>query len=148
MTSVPNGLAARKPYSTHSNGKQPERSTEHLHHHENAHEHDHNNANHSHSIFSAHSHSHGEEGHDASAEEVMKALGGSGQWNLSANGIQLTLRPGDRGSRITLIGLFANIGLTASKGAAGWYMNSAALLAEAGHSLSGAWLSSLITSEE
>lgn len=54
----------------------------------------------------------------------------------------LTIHPllastGDRGSRITLIGLMANIGLTASKGAAGWYMHSAALLADAGHSLSG-----------
>ena len=44
---------------------------------------------------------------------------------------------GDRGSRVTLIGLAANILLTSAKGAAGWYMNSAALLADAGHSLSG-----------
>jgi divalent metal cation (Fe/Co/Zn/Cd) transporter len=33
--------------------------------------------------------------------------------------------------------LVANVGLTAAKGAAGWYMHSAALLADAGHSLSG-----------
>lgn len=46
---------------------------------------------------------------------------------------------GDRGSRITLIGLFANVGLTAAKGAAGVYMHSASLLADAGHSLSGAY---------
>ena len=44
---------------------------------------------------------------------------------------------GDRGTRITVIGLLSNVGLTAAKGAAGWYMNSASLLADAGHSLSG-----------
>ena len=46
-------------------------------------------------------------------------------------------RIGDRGSQITLIGLFANVGLTIAKGAAGWYMHSASLLADAGHSMSG-----------
>lgn len=65
---------------------------------------------------------------------------------------------GDQGSRAALYGLFANIGLTGLKGAAGWYvtgttvfyllsdtflsdivryLNSAALIADAGHSLSG-----------
>ena len=44
---------------------------------------------------------------------------------------------GDRGSRITLIGLFSNVILTSAKGFAGWYMHSASLLADAGHSLSG-----------
>ena len=44
---------------------------------------------------------------------------------------------GDRGSRITLVGLFSNVGLTIAKGAAGWYMHSASLLADAGHSVSG-----------
>lgn len=43
---------------------------------------------------------------------------------------------GDRGQRITIIGLLANVVLTTAKGLAGWFMNSAALLAEAGHSLS------------
>ncbi|CAO3594583.1 unnamed protein product [Absidia cylindrospora] len=38
--------------------------------------------------------------------------------------------------QITLVGLVANIGLTASKGVAGWYMNSASLLADAAHSFS------------
>ncbi|KAI8067902.1 cation efflux protein [Gongronella butleri] len=38
--------------------------------------------------------------------------------------------------QITLVGLVANVGLTVSKGAAGWYMNSASLLADATHSLS------------
>src|SRR6266566_2746284 len=49
----------------------------------------------------------------------------------------LPLREGDRGSRVTLVGLGANVLLTSAKGAAGWYVNSAALLADAGHSLSG-----------
>ncbi|KAG9294153.1 hypothetical protein G9A89_021512 [Geosiphon pyriformis] len=40
------------------------------------------------------------------------------------------------GTRITLIGLGANVGLTVSKGIAGWLMNSASLIADAGHSLS------------
>jgi divalent metal cation (Fe/Co/Zn/Cd) transporter len=66
------------------------------------------------------SHSHGEEGHIEGHEKLMEALRGSG----------------DRGSQITLIGLFANVGLTIAKGAAGWYMHSASLLADAGHSMS------------
>ena len=45
---------------------------------------------------------------------------------------------GDRGSRITLLGLLVNVVLTSAKGVAGWYMHSASLLADAGHSLSGA----------
>ncbi|KAG1777465.1 cation efflux family-domain-containing protein [Suillus placidus] len=43
------------------------------------------------------------------------------------------------GSRITLqvsIGLFFNVALTGAKGFAGWYMHSASLLADAGHSMS------------
>ncbi|OCF33617.1 mitochondrial protein with role in iron accumulation [Kwoniella heveanensis CBS 569] len=42
----------------------------------------------------------------------------------------------DRGTRITLLGLGSNVALTVSKGLAGLWMNSASLLAEAGHSLS------------
>ncbi|KAI8368780.1 cation efflux family-domain-containing protein [Blakeslea trispora] len=41
-----------------------------------------------------------------------------------------------RGTRITIIGLASNVGLTVAKGAAGWIMNSASLLAEALHSFS------------
>ncbi|KAN0128130.1 CDF metal transporter 4 [Lactarius tabidus] len=75
----------------------------------------------SHGIFGGHSHSHGHDDHD-------HAHGG---------GLIETLeKGGDRGSRVTLIGLGANILLTSAKGAAGWSMNSAALLADAGHSLS------------
>ncbi|KAI8970094.1 hypothetical protein BDF20DRAFT_826513 [Mycotypha africana] len=42
-----------------------------------------------------------------------------------------------RGTRITIIGLASNVGLTVTKGIAGWVMNSASLLAEALHSFSG-----------
>lgn len=40
----------------------------------------------------------------------------------------------DPGSRITLIGMGANVGLTATKGVAGWALGSAALMADAAHS--------------
>ncbi len=40
------------------------------------------------------------------------------------------------------MGLGSNIGLTLVKGVAGWYLHSASLLADAGHSLSGASLAS------
>lgn len=86
--------------------------------HELEHDHSHSHS-HSHSIF-GHSHSHGEEGHSHDAEQIIAALKGSG----------------DRGSQITLVGLFSNIGLTATKGLAGWYLHSASLMADAGHSLS------------
>ncbi|KAI8343907.1 cation efflux protein [Chlamydoabsidia padenii] len=43
---------------------------------------------------------------------------------------------GKKGMQITYIGLAANVGLTASKGVAGWLMNSASLLADAAHSFS------------
>ncbi|PPQ79941.1 hypothetical protein CVT25_003013 [Psilocybe cyanescens] len=93
------------------------------HKHENNHageDHGHDDAHsHSHSIF-GHSHSHGEEGHSKDAEQIIAALKGSG----------------DRGSYITLVGLFSNIVLTTVKGLAGWYMHSASLVADAGHSLS------------
>ena len=53
-------------------------------------------------------------------------------WNIPSHSTS-----GDRGSQITLVGLVCNIGLTAAKGAAGWSLHSASLLADAGHSLSG-----------
>ncbi|KIM40169.1 hypothetical protein M413DRAFT_11685 [Hebeloma cylindrosporum] len=81
-------------------------------------DHDHEEHSHSHSIF-GHSHSH-DEGHTHDAEQIIAALEGSG----------------DRGSYITLVGLFSNIALTTAKGLAGWYMHSASLLADAGHSMS------------
>ena len=48
----------------------------------------------------------------------------------------VSYREGDRGSQVTLVGLGVNVMLTSAKGAAGWYMNSAALLADGDHSLS------------
>ncbi|KAF9813691.1 hypothetical protein IEO21_05407 [Rhodonia placenta] len=111
-------LTARRAHSTQPQGKgkgpaSHDHSTPgHLHSH-----------SHSHSIFSSMGHTHGpDEGHGHDAEQIVEAL--------QSGGFR------DRGTRITLLGLFANIGLTASKGAAGWYMNSASLLADAGHSLS------------
>lgn len=77
-------------------------------------DHDHDHAHHSHSLFHSHSHD-----HSASAGELVSAL--------SRN---------DRGSRITLLGLASNVLLTALKGVAGYAMNSASLIAEAGHSFS------------
>ncbi|KAF8200910.1 CDF-like metal transporter [Pholiota molesta] len=102
-----------------SPSKQP--PAENGHNHTNGHEHnehDHDEHTHSHSIF-GHSHSHAEE-HTHDAEQIIAALKGSG----------------DRGSYITLVGLFSNVALTAAKGVAGWYLHSASLLADAGHSLS------------
>lgn len=46
----------------------------------------------------------------------------------------------DRGSQITLVGLYSNVVLTSAKGLAGVYMHSASLLADAVHSLSGSCL--------
>ena len=73
-------------------------------HHQHHHEHHH-----------GHSHSHGPD----EAAALVSALAGKGS---------------DPGSRITLIGLGANVALTGVKGAAGWVLGSAALLADAAHS--------------
>lgn len=71
---------------------------------------------HKHGIFSTHHHDHSE-----GAEQLITALS-SGRL--------------DRGTKVTLLGLGSNVVLTAGKGLAGIWMNSASLLAEAGHSLS------------
>ncbi|ORX81150.1 cation efflux protein [Basidiobolus meristosporus CBS 931.73] len=63
----------------------------------------------------SHDHTHGEE-----QAQLMKALKGAK----------------DPGSRITLIGMGVNVGLTALKGVGGWLTNSASLVADAAHSLS------------
>ncbi|KAJ2922334.1 hypothetical protein H1R20_g14773, partial [Candolleomyces eurysporus] len=116
-------MASARPHSTFENdpskpnGVLKQRKTNgHNHDHDHDHEHPH-----SHSLF-GHSHSHGEEGHSHThdAEQIIAALKGST----------------DRGSQVTLVGLFSNIGLTAAKGLAGWHLHSASLLADAGHSLS------------
>ena len=77
---------------------------------------------HSHGLFHSHSHahSHATEGSLEEADALLAALKGRG----------------DRGSNITLVGLFSNVGLCAAKGLGGVYLNSAALLADAAHSLS------------
>lgn len=114
-----NGTALRsRTHSTKSaktNGKvSPNHDEEHDHDHEHNHSH-----SHSHSIF-GHTHSR-DDGPSKEVESVLQVFQGKA----------------DRGSRITVIGLVVNVGLTISKFGAGWFMNSAALLAEAGHSASG-----------
>ncbi|KAG8722183.1 hypothetical protein FRC08_005932 [Ceratobasidium sp. 394] len=84
------------------------------------HEHGHEEHSHSHSHGLFHSHSHGHGHGPEGASEVIKALSGQG----------------DRGSTITLIGLASNVVLSGAKGIAGVYLNSAALVADAAHSLS------------
>ncbi|KAL1922572.1 uncharacterized protein VTP21DRAFT_10111 [Calcarisporiella thermophila] len=49
-----------------------------------------------------------------------------------------------RGARITIIGMAANVGLSVTKGIAGWLMNSASLLADAAHSMTD-MLSDIVT---
>jgi len=82
---------------------QPTKAKEPIH---DEHDHDHGH-DHSHShggIFHSHSHDHGQ----GSAEALVKVLKGEGV---------------DRGTKVTVIGLFTNVGLTAVKGAAGWYVS-------------------------
>ncbi|KAJ2804474.1 mitochondrial metal transporter [Coemansia guatemalensis] len=71
---------------------------------------------HSHGLFSAHSHSHGVGGDVASKAELIEHH--------------------QAGSRITLVGMGANVGMSVAKGVAGVYFHSSALLADAAHSLS------------
>ncbi|KAG1881467.1 cation efflux family-domain-containing protein [Suillus tomentosus] len=106
------GMAIRRVNSTQRGSQREEMTQEGVNRHNDAHD------KHSHSIFHSHSHDEHDHGHDA--EQIVQALQAAG----------------DRGSRITLIGLFANVALTGAKGFAGWYMHSASLLADAGHSMS------------
>ncbi|KAK0543304.1 mitochondrial metal transporter [Tilletia horrida] len=90
--------------------------------HSHAHSHGHSHT-HSHSLnpFASHSHAHSHSDDPAAeADALLAAFKGSK----------------DRGSRITLLGLLANIILAALKAIAGIYLNSAALLADAAHSVS------------
>lgn len=82
-------------------------------HADHAHSHSHGILGHSHD----HSHAHGS---PEEADRLIEALKGKG----------------DRGSNITLLGLFSNIVLCISKGIAGMWLNSASLVADAAHSLS------------
>lgn len=72
-----------------------------------------------------HSHSHG--GHSHGIEETQ---------HLASAVLSLTRNPSslDPGSKITLVGLVSNVGLTVIKGAAGYLLASSALLADAAHS--------------
>ncbi|OCF58430.1 mitochondrial protein with role in iron accumulation [Kwoniella mangroviensis CBS 10435] len=111
---------------THTNYTKPTQSSSpsapssshiHKHSHDDHHDHDHDHDHdHHHGIFHTHAHDHSE-----GAEQIMQAIS-TGKL--------------DRGTKITLLGLGSNVALTLSKGAAGIWMNSASLLAEAGHSLS------------
>lgn len=108
---------------------------------------DSNSHSHSHGIFGGHSHSHGHDHDHDHGGGLIQTLQSGGTppslyrcvRTLPAHSPFLPsfFLEGDRGSRVTLIGLGANVLLTSAKGAAGWFMNSAALLADAGHSLSG-----------
>jgi hypothetical protein len=57
-------------------------------------------------------------------------------FSLSPSIFSYRCHEADQGSRVTLVGLSANVLLMSAKGAAGWYMNSAPFLVDAGHSLS------------
>lgn len=90
-TATQNGSASPKHNHTH-------------HEHEHEHEHDHEGHSHSHGgIFHTHSHDHS--AHDGQAEAVVKFMRGEGV---------------DRGTKVTILGLLTNVGLTAVKGVAGW----------------------------
>lgn len=64
------------------------------------HDHKHDHAGHSHSLFSTHSHA-----HDVPSPDSLRAA---------------LMGKGDRGSRITLLGMASNVGLTGIKVFAGW----------------------------
>ncbi|KAF5393496.1 hypothetical protein D9757_000652 [Collybiopsis confluens] len=100
----------RRPHSTQNGNSEMKKEPTHEHGHSHS-------DSHSHSFFGGHSHA-GE--YNYGAERIMAAWEGAG----------------DKGSQITIIGLLSNVVLTGVKGAAGWYMHSASLLADAGHSLS------------
>ncbi|KAJ2366798.1 mitochondrial metal transporter [Coemansia sp. RSA 2610] len=70
---------------------------------------------HGHGLFSAHAHTH-------DSRELAGKLD--------------MMEHNKAGSRITLIGMGANVGMSVAKGAAGVYFHSSALLADAAHSLS------------
>ncbi|GAA5894353.1 hypothetical protein JCM6882_007638 [Rhodosporidiobolus microsporus] len=79
---------------------------------------------------SGHSHSHGGGGGHGHSH------GGIEETAFLSDAVTSLRRPSslDPGSRITLIGLVANVGLTALKGVAGYVLASSALLADAAHS--------------
>ncbi|TFY76692.1 hypothetical protein EWM64_g7319 [Hericium alpestre] len=117
------GLVSRRVVSTGGKGKEAKAEAK-----PRAHDH----SNHDVDAHGSHSHARGIFGHTHSHDE-----NGNGHEHKHGHEVMQALQNrGDRGSRITLIGLASNVVLTSAKGVAGWYMNSAALLADAGHSLS------------
>jgi hypothetical protein len=154
------GMAARRSHSTQVKETQHKENPDDKHEHAHKHDHDHHAHSHSHSVYGSltHSHSNGDEGHSHGVE-ALKSAGTPNPLfsNTDLNHGVLRWNIGDKGSRVTLIGLGANVVLTTSKGLAGWFMvselirsifcihlilssvfqNSASLLADAGHSLSG-----------
>ncbi|KAG2233376.1 cation efflux family-domain-containing protein [Thamnidium elegans] len=66
----------------------------------------------------------------------IRQHGSHGHHHHDADLINSLKSSSKRGTRITVIGLASNVGLTITKGVAGWVMNSASLLAEAFHSFS------------
>jgi len=105
-----------------------EHTTTHNHTHDHDHEDHSHSHSHSHGIFGAFGHAHSrEDASTAGAEKIVEALkGGStsrrGSVHKSRCSHDIKLAGVDRGSQITLVGLYANIVLTGAKGLAGWYM--------------------------
>lgn len=136
-------MSKRRVTTPPSSSKSP--APKHDHDHGHGHSHSHGDHDHGHShggIFHSHAHDHSE-----GADQIMQALS-KGKLD---RGTRITLlgRPTSLvalrlvvlcSARVQLlimiIGLASNVGLTVSKGLAGLWMNSASLLAEAGHSLS------------
>lgn len=91
--------------STQNGSTSPKHTHSHREHeHEDDHDHSHEGHSHSHGgIFHTHSHDHSAQ--DGQAEAVVKFMRGEGV---------------DRGTKVTILGLLTNVGLTAVKGVAGW----------------------------
>ncbi|KAI8394055.1 cation efflux family-domain-containing protein [Radiomyces spectabilis] len=100
------GLAQRKPLARTTVYRTGIQLRHHASHH-----------NHNHKPGHSHGHSHGD-GH------------------VHADLMTTIKQSSKKGIQITVIGLVANVGLTVSKGVAGWLLNSASLLADAAHSFS------------
>jgi hypothetical protein len=131
-------MSKRRVTTPPPSSKSPARTHERDHGKGHSHSHDEHDHGHSHGgIFHSHAHDHSE-----GADQIMQALS-KGKLDRGTRITLLGELPSSRipGIRIfqrliILPGLASNVGLTISKGLAGLWMNSASLLAEAGHSLS------------
>ncbi|KAK4050258.1 mitochondrial metal transporter [Microbotryomycetes sp. JL201] len=81
------------------------------------------------SLFHSHSHSHGGSGSHSHSHSHSHSQDDAAQLMAA-----FSAKGSDPGSRITIIGLLSNVGLTVTKGVAGFVLGSAALLADAAHS--------------